>query len=69
MCPTIVTDFVNDTGSDITQKVRLVVGAAGGSRIISSVAFTTILNIIKDWEIDQSIGYTGVKMVIKRILI
>merc|ERR1719516_724768 len=52
MCPTVVT---HNSDNDGRQKVRLVVGAAGGSKIISSVALTTILNIMKDLEVDQSV--------------
>ena len=51
MCPTIVTEEV-----DGLETVRLVLGAAGGSKITSSVALVTILNILQERPIDQCVG-------------
>ena len=48
MSPTIITD-------SLTGKVRLVIGGAGGYRIITAVAFTILLHIYYGLDIATSI--------------
>ena len=52
MVPTIVTEAI-----DGLHVPRLVVGAAGGTRITTSVALTIINNIMQDWDLETSVNH------------
>ena len=49
MCPTVVTD--SQSG-----EVSLVVGAAGGTKITTAVALTSLYNLYFGWGLQESIG-------------
>ena len=49
MCPSVLTD--KESG-----EVSLVVGGAGGTKITTAVALTSLYNLYHGWELEPSVG-------------
>ena len=54
MCPSLFTD--RESG-----EARLVVGAAGGTKITTSVALTAVYNLMYGWGLEESVGQLVLK--------
>ena len=53
MCPSVLMDTQS-------RNVSLVVGAAGGTKITTSVALTSLYNLYHGWSLNDSVGRRSV---------